>query len=140
MKKDHVVILCAEDNQHDVFLSQQAAKSLGLEFDFRYVPDGSAVIKWLAGEGTYANRDAFPLPDCVVTDLKMDNVDGLNVVRWIREHPTFKDLPVIIHAGSEKPDDIITCHLYGATHYIPKDARCIRLIHYLKVWFTEGPL
>jgi hypothetical protein len=51
-----------------------------------------------------------------------------------------QELPVIIHSNSQVPDDIISCHLLGATHYINKDPSCARLVHYLKLWFTDGPL
>jgi CheY-like chemotaxis protein len=134
------VILCAENNPDDAYLVQRAARGLGLQFDIRFVPDCRSAKEWISGEGSYSNRDAFPMPDCLVADLKMPSPDGLDLLRWVRNHPQTEELPVIIHSASQLPDDIISCHLLGATHYIHKDPSCARLVHYLKLWFTDGPL
>jgi DNA-binding response OmpR family regulator len=74
----------------------------------------------------------------VVLDLKLLGLDGYSVLNWIRAHEQWAKLPVIIHSGSDRPDDVIWCHLLGATNYIVKDALCTRLPHYLKVWFSTS--
>lgn len=134
------VILCAEDDQTDAEICQLASARLGLNYDFRFVPDADCVKQWLQGQGAYTSRGAFPFPDAIVTDLKMPNSDGLELLRWIRNQSVYDNLPVIVHTSSRSLDDAVFSQVMGVTQYINKDAKCAGLLQYLQKLFGNSEL
>ena len=74
------VILLVEDNPDDVFFMQRAWKAGGLQNPLHVAEDGDQAIKYLAGEGTFADRNAHPLPCVVLLDLKLPGKNGLEVL------------------------------------------------------------
>jgi CheY-like chemotaxis protein len=82
--------------------------------------DGVEAIQYLAGENKFANRDAFPLPELVVLDLKMPRKSGFEVLGWVRNHPDFGKLPVIVFSSSEEPADVKKAYSLGANAYLVK--------------------
>src|SRR5207253_5692363 len=55
----------------------------------------------LRGAGMYSDRKRYPLPEVVITDLRMGTESGIELVEWIREQePPIKEIPVIILTGS----------------------------------------
>src|ERR1041385_2090392 len=74
---DHGLILLAEDNETDVLLTRRAFAKANLLNPLHVVSDGEEAIAYLSGEGKYANRSEYPLPDLLLLDLKMPNKNGL---------------------------------------------------------------
>jgi CheY-like chemotaxis protein len=130
------VVLYVEDDATDIFFCRETIKKIAPELDLRFVHDGEVAMEWLSGEGTYANRSAFPMPGMVVTDLEMLHVTGLELLGWIRDQPHLKDLPVVVHATSSYAGDIGQCKRLGATNYLVKEPRCVPLIEFLRDYFT----
>jgi CheY-like chemotaxis protein len=82
------------------------------------VAHGEEAISYLAGHGKYANRDAYPLPDLLVLDLKMPLRTGHEVLKWLQTH---KSPPVtVVFSASERPDDIARALACGARNYFVK--------------------
>ena len=55
--------------------------------------DGREAIAYLKGDGKFANRQEYPLPALVLLDLRLPQVPGLEVLKWIREQPAFAASP-----------------------------------------------
>jgi len=73
---------------------------------FLFVGDGEKAIQYLAGEGKYADRAAYPFPALFLLDLKMPVKDGLEVLRWLHEHPDIPGkLPVVVFSSTELPGE-----------------------------------
>ena len=68
MNRNHIILL-VEDNEDDVFLMQRALKGAGIVNRLRIVDDGQQAIDYLAGKGTYTDREAHPFPAIVFLDL-----------------------------------------------------------------------
>lgn len=126
------VVLYAEDDSNDAFLCQRAMKDLDDLVDFRYVPDGQTAVDWLTGEGPYVNRENFPIPDVLITDLKMPFGTGFDVLRWIRSNPHLARMRVVVFSNSTFPGDIKEAASLGIAAYLPKQASCAALIHWLR--------
>jgi len=60
------------------------------------------------------------LPELVLLDLKMPQVNGLEVLRWIRSQPGLRRLPVIVLTGSLLPEDTQRAYEAGANSYLVK--------------------
>jgi len=113
-------ILIAEDNDSDLLLLRRALKFAGVLCNIHTVVDGEEAIAYLEGQGKYANRIEYPLPTLVLLDLKMPNKGGFEVLRWIRNHPTFSRLPVLVLTVSNQIADINRAYALGANSFINK--------------------
>jgi CheY-like chemotaxis protein len=126
-------ILYAEDNPDDVVIFKMAFKRATLPHALRCVDDGEDAIAWLAGEGQFANRAEYPLPDILILDLKMPRRGGFDVLEWARQSKEFQHLPVIILSSSDDPGDVKRAYDLGVTTYFVKSATCQDVIQYLRL-------
>jgi CheY-like chemotaxis protein len=99
-------VLLAEDNPNDVELVCRAFRETGARNPVHAVGNGDEAIQYLAGEGKYADRAAYPFPALFLLDLKMPVKDGLEVLRWLHEHPDIPGkLPVVVLSSTELPTE-----------------------------------
>jgi DNA-binding response OmpR family regulator len=80
-------------------------------------------VQYLAGEGKYAARDECPLPGLVLLDLNMPGKSGLEVLKWIRVHPSVCMLPVVVLTSSNQESDIHRAYINGANGYLVKPSK-----------------
>ncbi len=73
-------ILLVEDNPMDVELIIDAFKEARLANKIQVARNGKEALEYLFGEGEYADRKQYPLPDIVLLDLKMPGIDGHEVL------------------------------------------------------------
>lgn len=99
-------VLLAEDNPDDVVLVRRAFQENQATNPVHAVGNGDEAIRYLAGEGKYADRAAYPFPALFLLDLKMPVKDGLDVLRWLHEHPEIsRKLPVVVLSSTELPSE-----------------------------------
>jgi CheY-like chemotaxis protein len=99
-------VLLAEDNPNDVELVRRAFRENNALNPVHAVGDGDQAIQYLAGEGKYADRAVYPFPALFLLDLKMPVKDGLEVLRWLHEHPDIPSkLPVVVLSSMELPNE-----------------------------------
>ena len=99
-------VLLAEDNPDDVLLIRRAFRDNDIQNPLEVVENGEEAIHFLAGEGNFADRAAFPFPALFLLDLKMPVKDGLEVLRWLNGHPDIsRQLPVVVLSSAEFPDE-----------------------------------
>jgi CheY-like chemotaxis protein len=114
------VILYAEDDENDAFLIERAFRKAEIPNRLVVVPDGSAAIDYLAGQGKYAARVGHPLPGLVLLDLNLPGKSGLEVLKWIRTHPPVCLLVVVVLTSSNQESDMHRAYLQGANGYLVK--------------------
>jgi two-component system response regulator len=100
------VVLIAEDNPTDRALLQYAWAVSKASFAMMFVHDGAEVVAYLNGDGAYADRKQYPLPDILVLDLHMPRVDGFGVLDWIKDEPAMEKMQVFILTGSANPEQM----------------------------------
>jgi CheY-like chemotaxis protein len=98
-------ILLVEDSDDDVFFMRRAVAKSAIECSLQVVKDGQQALDYLQGNGLYADRDRYPMPTLVFLDLKLPYVHGFEVLAWIREQPTLKDLCILILTSSPEERD-----------------------------------
>jgi len=113
-------ILVVEDDPNDIFFLQYAFEQAGIKNPLRVVDDGQQAIDYLAGSGKFAERSQYPLPALILLDLKLPVMMGLDVLRWIKEHPEYHTLVVIVMTSSKDPTDIHEAYKLGARSYLVK--------------------
>jgi CheY-like chemotaxis protein len=126
------LILYAEDDADDVFLVARLVKNSNLPVELAFVRDGQDAIDWLNGSDKFADREQFPLPVLLITDLKMPKIDGLELLSLVRGNPKFDSLPVIIHSSSDLEQDHNRCRQLGANEYVVKDSLGEKLLMTVK--------
>ena len=121
-------LLYAEDDENDVFLMQRALKKAGVARPLQVVRDGLQAIKYLAGEGEFADREQYPLPSILLVDLKMPRRSGLEVLQWVRTQEALQHLPVVVLTSSNQDRDMEAAVAGGASAYWVKPADPEKLI------------
>jgi CheY-like chemotaxis protein len=116
----HVRILVAEDNEADAFLLKRAFLRAGINARMEVVPDGVTAVGYLLGEGPFRDRAVFPMPHLMILDVKMPGLDGLQVLKWLREQPGLRRLPVVVFSSSDEERDVNRAHDLGANGYTRK--------------------
>lgn len=113
------LILLVEDDEDDVILLQRALADVHVTNPTHVVADGEEAIRYLSGEGPFANRDKFPLPALVLLDLKLPRRPGVEVLRWIKRRKT-NVIPVIVFTSSSNVGDVKAAYEAGAASYVVK--------------------
>ena len=113
-------VLIGEDNSDDAELLRVAWRFVGPRVTPHIVSDGQEVVDYLQGTGRYGDRQQYPLPDLLLTDLKMPRMGGFDVLRWMREHPEHGATPTIVLSSSGMPEDIKRAYELGAKAYMVK--------------------
>jgi CheY-like chemotaxis protein len=108
-------ILLVEDNPMDVDLTLRAFKRRRVTNVIHVARDGEEALTWIArweaGE---------PWPAVILLDLKLPKVDGLDVLRQLKEHPTLRVIPVVVLTTSGEGADVMAAYQLGVNSYIVK--------------------
>jgi two-component system, response regulator len=114
------VILLVEDNADDEALTLRALTRNNIGNEVVVARDGEEALEWLECTGRYQSRDPASLPALVLLDLKLPKVDGLEVLRRIRENAETRLVPVVILTSSREEHDRLHGYLNGANSYVRK--------------------
>lgn len=112
-------VLLAEDSPMDVELSLAAFEQIRLANQVDVVRDGAEAMDYLLRRGVYQNRNSGP-PAVVLLDLKMPKVDGLDVLRQMRDNPELCKIPVVMLTSSREEKDVIRSYELGINAYVVK--------------------
>ena len=118
MKSKEVRILLVEDNPDDVELTLRAFEKHNLANDIVVARDGEEALDILFQRGKQSSGGQ--IPDLILLDLKLPKVDGLEVLREIRNNPRTKLIPVVILTSSKEENDLDQSYRLGANSYIRK--------------------
>jgi CheY-like chemotaxis protein len=112
-------ILYAEDNPKDVELTLTALRECNLANEVDVVNDGQAVLDYLTFQGAYRMR-AKEYPGLVLLDIKMPRVDGIEVLRRIKNDEKLRLIPVVMLSSSREERDLAESYKLGVNAYVVK--------------------
>lgn len=118
--KDPVEILLVEDNPNDIELALHALKKHHLSNCIHVVRDGAEALEFLFCTGAYAERHLENAPKVILLDLKLPLVDGLEVLRQIKNDPRTRTIPVVVLTSSHEERDLVESYQLGVNSYIVK--------------------
>ncbi len=124
-------ILLAEDNENDVELTLEALSSQSLANQTIVVRDGAEALDYLRRQGKYAGR-AEANPVVMLLDLKMPKVDGLQVLKAMREDEVLKGIPVVMLTSSREESDLVESYKLGVNAYVVKPVDFQRFLGAIK--------
>jgi CheY-like chemotaxis protein len=119
--QERLVVLLVEDSENDAMIIRRAFEKAGIPNPLYIVKDGEAAMAYLAGRGSYAVRDEYPLPALVLLDLKLPGMDGFEVLRWIRRTPGLSALRVVVLTSSDAIKDVNRAYSLGANSFMVKE-------------------
>lgn len=116
MTTPRLILLVEDDPDHEL-LTIRALKKSHVTNDVRVARDGEEALMKLFGEG---DQTPPALPQVVLLDLKLPKIDGLEVLRRIRENDRTRMLPVVVLTSSDEETDIVRSYKLGVNSYIRK--------------------
>lgn len=121
MDSNDFTVLLVEDDLNDIFFVKRAFQKARLTTPLQVVTDGEEAIRYLRGEGKFSDRKNFPLPNLIVTDIKMPRRGGFEVLEWIkREAGALRRIPVVVVSSSGGLPDINRAYDLCANAYMIK--------------------
>ena len=124
-------ILLVEDSKHDVELTLVALEECHLANQVDVVNDGAEALDYLYKRGAYASRGS-DLPVVVLLDLKMPKVDGLEVLKAMKDDAELKRIPVVMLTSSREERDLMRSYDLGANGYVVKPVDFQQFIESIK--------
>jgi two-component system, response regulator len=115
-----VDILLVEDNPDDLELTMHALRREHLANNIFTVRDGEEALEYLFCNGRFDDRDFDHPPRLVLLDLKLPKLNGLEVLKRIKQDARTRAVPVVILTSSKEERDLVASYNMGANSYIQK--------------------
>jgi two-component system, response regulator len=112
-------ILLVEDSPRDAELILDALGTNMVANEIVHVRDGADALDYLYRRGQFAGRSSDQ-PALMLLDLKLPKVDGLEVLRQIKQDPALKMIPVVMMTSSRQEQDLIASYELGVNAYVVK--------------------
>lgn len=113
-------ILLVEDSQNDIDLALYALREENLANNIFVVRDGKEALDYLFCRDAFAKRSFDHPPKLVLLDLKLPKVDGLQVLKQLKNDPRTRTIPVVIMTSSSEERDLVEGYNLGVNSYIQK--------------------
>lgn len=128
------IILSVEDSEDDVIFLKRAIKKADITGPLlQVVSDGRTAIQYLEGEGKFTDREQFPLPSLILLDLKLPQMPGFEVLKWIRSQPFYQTFIVVVLTSSDLEEDKDRAYRLGANSYLVKTSSTDELVNMVKL-------
>jgi two-component system response regulator len=115
-----VEILLVEDNKDDEALTLHALKKYNVTNKVHVVRDGAEALEFIFCTDRYAHRHITDRPKVILLDIKLPLVDGLEVLRKIKQDPRTQAIPVVMLTSSREERDLVESYRLGVNSYIVK--------------------
>ena len=120
MSIQDIDILLVEDNPHEAQLTIRSLKKHNLANNLHHVDDGAEALDFIFCREKYAYRQIGQGLKVILLDLKLPKIDGLEVLKQIKEDPRTKSIPVVVLTSSKEEQDIVASYKLGVNSYIVK--------------------
>jgi CheY-like chemotaxis protein len=124
-------ILLAEDNPRDVELTLEALSEYNLANAVSVVRDGREALDYLHCKGAYSERSNGN-PAVILLDIKMPKIDGLEVLRQIKQDPDLSKIPVVVLTSSREESDLFKGYELGANAFVVKPVNFMAFVECVK--------
>lgn len=112
-------ILLVEDNPKDLELTLVALERSQLANEVIVMRDGAEALDYLLRRGSHSTRDEGN-PAVLLLDLKLPKVDGLEVLKVVRETNELRSIPTVMLTSSKEEPDLERAYSLGVNAYVVK--------------------
>ncbi len=120
MEQESLTILLIEDNLDHVELIKRGLQNHQIPNMIHHVADGEAALDYLFQRGEYADPAKSPRPHVILLDLRLPKIDGLQVLKEIKDDADLQHIPVVILSTSEAEKDLAQAYGRHANSYLVK--------------------
>jgi two-component system, response regulator len=138
-------ILYVEDSLNDIELTLEAFKDCNLANEIDVAHDGEEALDYLFYKGAYSNRERQS-PAFILLDIKMPKLDGIEVLKIIRQSEEYKNVPVVMLTSSKMESDVMQSYEMGANAFVIKPidfsefAKAIKTIGFFWAIINTSPM
>ena len=126
-----IVILIAEDDPGHARLIEKNLTRGGLNNRIQRFDNGQAVLDFLFRQGTGPHR-VLDTAYLLLLDIHMPQVDGVEVLRQLKQDPELRKIPVIVLTTTDDPREVQRCHVIGCSSYVVKPVNYERFAEAVK--------
>lgn len=116
----NAIILLVEDNPDDEVLTLHALKKNNIGNKIFIARDGAEALDFLFCQNQYADRGPHDMPQLILLDIKLPKIDGLEVLRRLREDERTSLIPVVILTSSKEQQDVVRAYQNRVNSYMRK--------------------
>ena len=119
-REKNPVILLVEDNDSHAILTKRSLAEYPSKLSVVHVSDGEAALDYLFRRGDFAGDQNIFRPHLVLLDLRLPKIDGLDVLKEMKNSEDLRSIPVVVFTSSLAEPDIIRAYTYYANSYLVK--------------------
>jgi CheY-like chemotaxis protein len=142
MSKSAPPILLVEDDENDIFFMGRAFEKADFIYPLKVVRSGQDAVRYLEGQGIYANRAKHPSPCLVLLDINMPGMNGYEVLEWMQKQSGLSKPIFVVLTSSARPIDVEKAMALGAAEYRVKPNDAAGLVSILRElqahWLTPS--
>jgi CheY-like chemotaxis protein len=144
MSSDRALVLLVEDNEDHAELLKRTLRDADAQVRIVHARDGEAALDYLGLSNPAEGEEKNEIPGLVLLDLRLPRIDGLDVLRRIKEARSLRPVPVVVLTTSSAPQDITRAYRLHANSYLAKPVsfdhfnRLMQMLsRYWTVWNTR---
>lgn len=118
MKKEVVILIAEDDEGHATLIRKNLARS-GISNEIIHFKDGQDTLDFMFQRGEGKTR-RHGIPYLLLLDIRMPKVDGVEVLRQLKQDSELRKMPVIMVTTTDNPIEVDRCHNVGCSNYITK--------------------
>ncbi|MBP7652091.1 response regulator [Candidatus Dependentiae bacterium] len=120
MNGESLTILLVEDNEDHAEIVFRTFKTHRISNKLFHVDDGEKALNYLFEKNEYSDKTKYPTPNIILLDLRLPKIDGIEVLRNIKNDDKLKQIPVIILTSSDAEADVTKAYTNSVNSYIVK--------------------
>lgn len=120
MMGEPVLVMLVEDNADHAELVIRTLEDHRIANKIKHFTDGQSALDYLMRRGEYTAPESSPRPHMILLDLRLPRVDGLEVLRAVKEQQDTKNIPVIVLTTSEAEKDVARAYDNYVNSYLVK--------------------
>jgi CheY-like chemotaxis protein len=120
MNGEPLLIMLVEDNPDHAELVRRSLADHRVANQVRHLTDGQSALDYLFRRGAFADPAASPRPHIILLDLRLPRVDGLEVLKAVKEDRELHTIPVVVLTTSAAEQDVAAAYRHYANSYLVK--------------------
>jgi CheY-like chemotaxis protein len=119
-QRERISILLVEDSPADAELARACLRDSHIANDVTWMRDGQDALDYILRNALPNGTKPPATPDLILLDLKMPNIDGMELVRRLKANDATRNIPIVVMTASKEDHDIIESYNLGTNGYIVK--------------------